>query len=445
MIRYTSKFSEVITLKLKIQATSAIIISLALSAIFFLSLLAYIQPMEDASYNLSLIWEGEAAPEDWSYDDKGWTVFTQDNDTVTKLTPDGYGGFLGLSQAGQTFYYSRTMNEYLDSPILRINAQCNNIAVFLDDELLYTDCPELDNEIGRLTLPMTAESRQNPVLIEFPPDYQGKTLTIAQSTPEVSEMEEQSIIVWPCEIFFECNFSSESELIAESFKTAIFTTLTCLAGLLILAAFVWQAFHININFQLLCIVLALLFYALSQIGSVSFYGHYFTKLDDLYSLSWKASLSILLIFLSLQAGKKRLVLCVLTGLYSMSVCIYLFLNIYYTSVTMSPLLAFLWLTLPGILGLAGLLTALVFGLIFWWKESRFYHMFLLLSLAEAVIYGFRLLIDQTFRITVWTQLTTDIFSDYIIHQLLNGLMIAAAISTLVIFFLTNGSDGQKPT
>ena len=108
-------------MKQKIRITAAVAIALAISAAFTIALLVYTQPMEEASYNLSLGWEGEAIPEDWSYDDKGWTAFTQENDIVTKLHPDGFGGFEGLGHPGQTFYYSRTMHEDLDSPILRID------------------------------------------------------------------------------------------------------------------------------------------------------------------------------------------------------------------------------------------------------------------------------------------------------------------------------------
>lgn len=80
-------------MKQKIRITAAVAIALAISAAFTIALLVYTQPMEEASYNLSLRWEGEAIPEDWSYDDKGWTAFTQENDIVTKLHPDGFGGF----------------------------------------------------------------------------------------------------------------------------------------------------------------------------------------------------------------------------------------------------------------------------------------------------------------------------------------------------------------
>ena len=35
------------------------------------ALIRYARPMNDASYDLSLAWAGEAMPSDWVYDQKG--------------------------------------------------------------------------------------------------------------------------------------------------------------------------------------------------------------------------------------------------------------------------------------------------------------------------------------------------------------------------------------
>ena len=49
---------------------------------------------------------------------------------------------------------SRVMSEELDGPTLQIGTAEQTFAVWLDDVLLYSDRPELDNRIGYLTLPM---------------------------------------------------------------------------------------------------------------------------------------------------------------------------------------------------------------------------------------------------------------------------------------------------
>lgn len=133
---------------------AAVILTLTLCAAFGSVLMTYCRPMENAVYDLSLVWTTEAIPDDWVYDQKGWTVFTQEGDAVTELDPDGFGGFYGLDEPGQTFYFSRTIEEELDSPTLRLDAAERTFSVFLDGTLVYTDCPELDNRIGHLRLPI---------------------------------------------------------------------------------------------------------------------------------------------------------------------------------------------------------------------------------------------------------------------------------------------------
>ena len=141
-------------MKQTVYRTLAIAVSLVLCAVFAAALLIYARPMEDAVYDLSMTCSGEAVPADWVYDQKGWTVFSQEGETVAELSPNGFGGFTGLENPGQTFYFSRTMTEELDSPTLRLDAANRNVAVFLDGKLLYTDWPGVGNRIGYVTLPM---------------------------------------------------------------------------------------------------------------------------------------------------------------------------------------------------------------------------------------------------------------------------------------------------
>ena len=133
-------------------------------------------------------------PDGWVYDQKGWQVFVQEGDIPVALTADGFGGFSGDVHPGQTFYFSRSLTEELASdPILQLGAYGENIAVFLDGMLIYTDCPEQDNRIGHLTLPQREQPRSAALTVSLPGDCAGKTLTIAQSTGTDWEMPK----VWP--------------------------------------------------------------------------------------------------------------------------------------------------------------------------------------------------------------------------------------------------------
>lgn len=95
--------------------------------------------MKDLSYDLSLsVPDGTADP----LPDKGWTVFTDNCGKRKELTGNGFGAYKGLDYLGQTFYASRKLVEKLDSPTLSVSAVNWTISVFLDDTLIYTDCPD---------------------------------------------------------------------------------------------------------------------------------------------------------------------------------------------------------------------------------------------------------------------------------------------------------------
>ena len=162
---------------------------------------------------------------------------------VHAIHQGGDSGFDRLDELGQTFYFSSTLSEDVDSPTLRLEATISSVAVFLDGALLYTDCPELNNHIGDLRLPMLEWYREEPVLVTLPQNYQGNILTIAQSTdPSGGELAEPSTTVWPCAVTLYCGYAYESALVAESFQTAVPAALAFAAGMLLLALFLWQAF-----------------------------------------------------------------------------------------------------------------------------------------------------------------------------------------------------------
>lgn len=97
-------------MKDKLQKVLLVAIALALFIGFAGVLTIYWQPMEDVSLDLSLVPQEDGMvldPE--NFDNKGWSVFTQESETRTNLTPDGFGGYSGL-ELGQTFYLSRVLD-----------------------------------------------------------------------------------------------------------------------------------------------------------------------------------------------------------------------------------------------------------------------------------------------------------------------------------------------
>ena len=197
---------------------AALALCLALLCFFGGALLRYARPMEDVAYDFSLAWAGEAMPENWVYDQKGWSVFTLEDGERNELTANAFGGFSGDAEPGGVFYFSRVLSEAVDAPTLQIDASERAIAVFLDGKCLYSD-GAMDAVIGEVELAELGWKRGAPLLVPLPGDYLGKELTIAQSA---GATEGAPSTIYPCAVSLTCGYAYESGLIAESFGTAIF-------------------------------------------------------------------------------------------------------------------------------------------------------------------------------------------------------------------------------
>ena len=363
-----------------IKAAAAVAISLVLVILFGDVLTAYFQPMENAAYDLSMTyWEGEALPDDWVYDQKGWRVYTQEGETVTELVPDGYGGFSGLSAPGQTFYFSRVITEDLDSPTLHLEAADRTFAVFLDETLIYTDCPEQDNRIGYLRLPALDRYRPDPLLVTLPLDCAGKTLTVAQSTTPFFEGDNGK--VWPCVVKLYCGYAYESTLISESFQAAVPSALAYAAGLVLLALFLWQAFQGRLDPGTLCGALAAFSYLSSRIIRTDFASLYFDLGPvDLGRVCRNLTLLMLLVMVLCKlSGWRRITMAAVTAMMGVASLADIVLMARERS-SISAMMHF------ACLGIAGLLLAQILGLWEWRQRPWFFRLFCPLALAGTVLY-----------------------------------------------------------
>ena len=339
-----------------IRVAAAAVVSLMLVLLFGDVLTAYYRPMEDKAYNLSIgDWEGEA---------------------VTELVPDGFGGFSGLSEPGQTFYFSRVIEEDLDSPTLYLDVADRTFAVFLDGTLLYTDCPELDNRVGHLRLPTLEWYRTDPLVVTLPLDCAGKTLTVAQSTPTILDGSGEK--VWPCSVKLYCGYAYESALISKSFRAAVPAALAYAAGIALLALFLWQAFQGRLDPGTLCGALAAFSYLSSRIADTGFIHLYFTV--DLGHVFQDLTLLMLLVMVLCKlSGWRRALLAAVTALLG-GLSLVKIVLMARENISVSVMTDFAWL------GIAGLLLAQVLG--FWeWNRGRwFFRLFCPLALAGTALY-----------------------------------------------------------
>jgi len=351
-------------------------VAVLLIVLFGMILLLYSRPMQDVTLDLSLV-NHTAAATPYSDDEKGWEVYTREGDVITELEYNGRGSYAGL-ELSQTFYLSRVLSEELDNPTLQLGAFSKTYVVWLDDEVLYTDFPEEDNRIGYLKLPMREYSRQDPIIITIPHDYQGKTLTIAQSTPPYTET--GTVLATPTTIILYCGYAYESSLISESYTLAIAATALFVIGVLLLIGCLRPR-----NGSMVCLALTAFFGMCSILLNASFRHRYYTSsLDLLIYLRWASALTML-IFLTLKAGTHKKPVQFLTSAALLLTPVSLILSSVYPT-TIHPVLNFLKydsLEYTFLFTLAGIL---VCGMLFWRKEKRFYRLFTPLTLAGMVIY-----------------------------------------------------------
>ena len=359
----------------------AVILALTLCVVSAALLLSRMRPAEDRVYDLSLGWKTEAMPEDWVYDQKGWTVFTREGEAVTELEPNGAGGFDRLDEPGQTFYFSRVLSEEVDGPTLRLNTANCSVAVFLGGALLYTDCPEPDNRIGYLRLPMLERDREEPVVVTLPQNYQGKTLTVAQAAdPSGGEKQEPSAAVWPCAVTLYCGNAYESALAAESFQTAVPAALAFAAMALLLALFAAQALRGTPDLGVLCGALTAFFWMAGRLSPELLLNTCLGSVSIDAALGRSLSLALLLVFLASRLTHwRRKAVGLLAGAQAAAVAAHVVMQATQRLTIMAAL------ALPAV-GLAGLAAALVCGVLEW-KQNWFYRCFCPLTAAGAIAWA----------------------------------------------------------
>ncbi len=385
----------------KLKKYLPVVLAVLICALFGMVLLAYTTPMENASYDLSLI--GQDGPHISTpdhYDEKGWSVYTCEDGQRTLLTATGSGSYTGIA-LGQTFYFSRVMSEDLDSPILQIGTGERQFVVFLDDEVIYSDCPQLDQRIGFLRIPESTVMRKEPITITLPQNYHGRTLTIAQSMPEYSET--PTIRAYPASVRLYCCYAYESELIAESFSKALLADALFAVGVVLLCFFAR-----NGKPEILCIALSAFLWMSILLIQTSFFSKYFGILmHDLAGFCQFGAVLALLVFLVCKAVSHRRLLWVLLGLYTVSLAVYLVLDfIGYRSI--GWLAQFLQGPLTEWIAVGAFLVILALGIFCWRQESRFYRFFAPLSLLGlGLFWAWTILSDPSeFHI----QLTASLYS-----------------------------------
>ena len=398
-------------MKLKLKQFFAILFTFVLCALFGFMLFSYTIPMDNSSLDLSLSVPDGASEED--FDEKGWTVFVQEGEEVTELESNGFGGYTGLD-LGQTFYFSRVLEESLDAPTLQLGVVDRSFSVFLDGDLIYTDCPELDNRIGYLTLPMYGCDRMEQLTIFLPEDYPGKVLTIAQSTPDYTEA--ASVSAFPCDVKLYCGYAYESELIAESFQTGYLCLALFFIGLILLIFFAFKQ-----NVGSLFVGLSAFCGMIQLLTNTSFFHIYFGEFWNTFRITPLYLLTgTLLLALSLWAGKGKKFMLVLTGAYGISLLIGIWPNF-------DVSLASAMIEWSAAIAL---LVILIMSIFFWRKENSFYRMFTPLALGAELLYWVYSFITQKDAVSMIVLSLKSGQITYIYYRLLMPLFLVALVTAV---------------
>lgn len=413
-------------MKYRLQQYIPLVLAIVLGILCFVELLTYAKPMEDVSLDLSLVpQENDMVTDPETFDNKGWSVYTQEGELRTELTPNGFGGYSGL-EPGQTFYFSRVLDEKLDSPALQLEAAAWRFSVWLNDDLIYTDCPELDNRIGYLCLPTNDGVRNAPITISLPADYLGKTLTIAQSFPEWAET--SRVEAYPTIVRLYCGYAYESSLISETTRTTLLAVLALLLTLATLVVFVRHR-----DWSTLCLAMVAFLWMVQQQRSTSFYWRYFSSYSKTSGITLVlVSTLFLLSYLTLQGGRYRKWLWVPVGLYALSVIVYASNPAMIPYFTVRPAIVdFLTNHLPLWLAFFCFSAVLVMGTIWWRKESHYYRMFIPLSYAGIAL---NWILEMTSRDEMaWAQIAGSFASGQVLYfyrHTLPGIIAAVLITTI---------------
>ena len=122
-------------------------------------------------------------------DPNGWEIYVMDNGKRVYLTPQE----LLETDLNRTYYISRILTQDMrDSKYTLLNlSNSYPAAVFLDGELIYTNCPETSPKLDDTVFPKEFDSfgmRGENSYCTLPENYVGKRLTVATEHREYKSM-----------------------------------------------------------------------------------------------------------------------------------------------------------------------------------------------------------------------------------------------------------------
>ncbi|MEA5003330.1 MAG: GHKL domain-containing protein [Christensenella sp.] len=281
-----------------------LIIIVFLCTIFCLYISHYFSPLTEYEKQLSVgILKEETL----------WDVYTLDEGQKIELQYNN-GIYEGLPHRGDTFYMSREITEEFseqdqDGAILELVLLGEHVSVFLEDDLLYTDHPAAGNQIGNIIFPRGNPEEyiiQRTIYISLPPDYLGKTLTIAQSEPSPPGGTSAEGEVYTCFVKLTTVRALNSHVVATTAKNFMPAILLMVVAIILLSLFLLRLYYKKSDWSLLLLAFAASLWSLTFIFLLPYAGSWSHAIPSSYeNYIMKLFFVPILVSLCIQLKKYR--------------------------------------------------------------------------------------------------------------------------------------------
>lgn len=231
-------------------------------------------------------------------DPNGWEIYVMDNGQRIFLTPQE----LLETDLNRTYYISRILTQDLrDSKYTLLNLDnCLPAAVFLDGELIYTNCPEVNPKLDDTVFPTefnSFEMRGERSYVTLPENYAGKRLTIA--TEHLNHQSMPMVIMSSMTVGWAVHSADASSMLFPAVSFAV--TAVILFGMWLYGVFCGIR-----NFSTLIVIAAAMTQSFSYLRQYELYSPVPTAMDTIFT-SYIPLIAAVLpqIYFLLKLEKKR--------------------------------------------------------------------------------------------------------------------------------------------
>ncbi len=235
------------------------------------------------------------------HDLRGWDIYTVENGIHERRTIEEFRE----TEPGKTYYFSRILTQDLEDSGYTLLQLSGNLpcAVFLDDKLLYTICPDSVFSPDQVLFPDEYEGlsgRGEGVWCTLPEHYAGRKLTVATTANSMEYGPSLPGVILSSE-------AAESE----SALTVVSSEMIPAAGfaavaLLLMAVWLFVFLQGVYNYQILLPITAALVQTFSHLRQFGFFSVASTALDNPFAQFIPVmSLLLPLVYLFLQIKEKR--------------------------------------------------------------------------------------------------------------------------------------------